>query len=144
MPPLTLPPKPDAPPYTAVFYGVILLIWLTSESKNILLTTLLGTGLAILITHLALIHRFGGQTLSFRRYFPLALGLGAWLGLFASLTTSLLMVIKNVQHSHLYPDFSGEVVLGIWQRIPAWSLAGLLIAAALTLAYTAIPQNANM
>lgn len=138
MPAFKIPKRSDFHTYAAVFYGVMVLVWLSSESKNVFSTSLLGVGMAFGITSLFIIVRFGERVLMPPIWLPGVMACGAFIGLASSFTTSLLMVMKNVQHSHLYPDFPGEVVVGIWQRAPAWMLAGILLSAALALARVAL------
>jgi hypothetical protein len=134
MPTLTIPRRRDWHTYAVVFGGVILLVWLSSESTYMPLTALLGVGTALGLAMLALMVRFGGRVLAPRIWLPGVIILGAVIGVFAIFTTTLLMLFKNVQHSHLYPDFPGEVFVELWRRTPAWGLAGALLGAAWGLA----------
>lgn len=129
-----MPPFGDQHRYLAIFYGVVVLIWLTTESAHVLLTTLLGLGLALLIVILSALYRLGGRCYTARWWIPTFIVGGILVGALTPLTTFLLMLFKNVQHSHLYPDFPNSVMFGIVGRAPIWAIAGGLIGAALALA----------
>lgn len=139
---LNLPAFADQHRYLAIFYGVILLVWLTTESAHVLLTTLLGLGLALLIVVLSALYRLGGHSYRTRFWLPaFAIG-GTLTGLLTAFTTFMLMLFKNVQHAHLYPDFPNSVMFGIVSRAPMWALAGGLIGTALALARIAKGEQA--
>lgn len=131
---LTLPAFGDQHRYLAIFYGVVLLVWLTTESAHVLLTSLLGLGLALIIVIFSAFYRLGGRSYTARFWIPAYIVGGGLTGLLTTFTTFMLMLFKNVQHSHLYPDFPTSVMYGIVSRGPIWGLAGLLIGAALALA----------
>ncbi len=140
---LTIPRRTDRHIYTAVFYGVVLMIWLSSESTHMLLTAALGIGLAFMVISLTVVVRFGGRTPSPKIWLPGMIALGALLGLSSVFMTFMLMLFKNVQHSHLALDFPGEVVADIWLRAPAWTIAGALLGGAIALARIAFYSPSN-
>lgn len=102
------------------------------------LTSLLGAGIAMGITAFTTFHWFGGKVLSLRVWLISSSVLGAIVGLLAVPMTFALMVFKNVQHSHYgAPDFPNETLLGIWERLPFWGIAGALLGLAWGLWYFA-------
>lgn len=138
---LTIPYQNTWHRFGAIGYGAILLLWLSTEENAVWLTVLLGTGLALVIEGLFITHRLGKKTLGWRIWLPGILLLGAITGLASVFGTILLMVFKNVQHSHAAPDFSRAVVEGIFQLAPAWMLSGALLGGAVALAILAFsPQ----
>jgi hypothetical protein len=137
MPSLTIPSLTNRYIVGCLGYGVVILGWLTPEGNAVWFASLLGVGLAYLLLGLGLQHWWGGHTLSCKHWMPLSILLGLGGGLAASLCTFLLMLIKNVQHSHLVLDFPSEVLLGTLERTPAWMVAGGLIHLALLLIYIA-------
>lgn len=123
----TVPSRNDRHIYWAVFYGVILLVWLSTESTYMPLTAALGGGVSVGIMAFLIMHRFGGQPVGTRRLLIVSSLVGAITGALAVPMTFFLMLFKNVQHSHYYaPDFPNETLLGIWERLPFWLLAGAL------------------
>ncbi|NDJ87188.1 MAG: hypothetical protein GYB66_15015 [Chloroflexi bacterium] len=132
-PRFTIPSRTDWHTYAAVLYGVILLVWLSTESTNMILTSFLGVGAAFGVLGLGIMHRYGGRVLSFHRWVAMMVGLGAAVGLGATAMTFFLMLFKNVQHAHVVPDFPWEMVSLIWLRAPAWTVAGALVGAAIGL-----------
>jgi hypothetical protein len=117
----------------AIGYGGILLVWLSTESNHPGIVSALGSGLACVVVGLSVLRRFGGRELRFAVWGPGLVVAGLLAGLCSVIGTALLMLMKNAQHSHVMPDFSGEVVVGILGQTPAWVLAGGLIGGALTL-----------
>ncbi|MBZ0317191.1 MAG: hypothetical protein K8L91_12285 [Anaerolineae bacterium] len=112
----------------AIGYGGGLMIWLSTESTHVGLTAMLGFGLALMIVGLSVLHWLGGRNLNLMRGWTVLFG--AITGAFTPITTFFLMLFKNVQHSHIVPDFSNEVMWEILARTPAWTLAGGLIGGA--------------
>lgn len=117
------------------------MIWLSTESTHMGLTVLLGLGLALMIVGLGVLHWLGGRNLNLMRGWSVLFGIIT--GALTPITTFFLMLFKNVQHSHIVPDFSNEVLWEILTRTPAWALAGGLIGAALLLIGFAIPKPAD-
>ena len=130
MPTLKVPERSNRYILALILYSVIILAWLTPENDSVWLVSLLGTGLALLLVGLAVQTWLGGKSLRPAWWILLGLSAGAITGISAALLTALLMVMKNVQHSHLVLDFPADVVSGILERIPIWTLAGLLVGAA--------------
>ncbi len=106
----------------------MLLVWLSTESTYMPLTAALGAGLAFGLLALGIFHRFGDHVLGTQRLLLSAVLFGGLGGALAIPMTFGLMLFKNVQHSHYYaPDFPNETLLGIWERLPFWGLAGALL-----------------
>lgn len=125
----------------AIGYGGVLMIWLSTENASIWLTVVLGLGLALMIVTLGVLHWMGGRTINLARGWLVLLGIIT--GTLSPITTFFLMLFKNVQHSHIVPDFSNEVMSEILVRTPAWALAGGLIGGAVMLMGLAVPENKN-
>lgn len=102
------------------------MIWLSTESTHVGLTALLGFGLALMILGLSVLHWLSGRNLN--RGWTVLFGIVT--GALTPITTFFLMLFKNVQHSHIVPDFSNEVMWEILTRTPVWALAGGLIGGA--------------
>lgn len=132
---MRIPPLTNRYILFIIGYGVAILGWLTPEENSIWIVGLLGWGLAYLLTGLFIRQRWGGRTLSTRMTIVVAPVVGALIGVAATGLTFLLMLMKNVQHSHLVLDFPSEVVLGILQRAPLWAAAGLFATLAFVLIY---------
>jgi hypothetical protein len=127
-------PKPD---YRARFllmgYGLILFIWMSLEDNGTLTVSLLGTGLATALILYQVFERFAGKELAMRFFFPLFIGFGALIGAASSIATFLLMFFKTAWHGHGFPDYPLELMRDMLFRLPAWALAGALIALSVTL-----------
>ena len=104
--------------------GIVILLWSGREDQGVGAVTALGWMLAGLTVALDLMSRFGGRRLDAPALLKLtALG-GAATGVLASLATILLMLFKNLLHSHVYPDYPPQLMLGALERLPTWGLAG--------------------
>ena len=104
--------------------GIVILLWSGREDQGVGAVTTLGWMLAGLTVALDLMSRFGGRRLDAPALLKLtALG-GAATGVLASLATILLMLFKNLLHSHVYPDYPPQLMLGVLERLPTWGLAG--------------------
>jgi hypothetical protein len=88
----------------------------------------IGFGVAI-----ALLAGLHGLTRLKARRFPLRLPwaalAGGLIGAGSALATAGLMLLKTGLHNHVFPDFPLAVILGILERLPAWSAAGALCGA---------------
>ena len=115
---------------TALLYAAITLIWLQLEDSQVFPVVLLGTaGAALLVFH------WLRGWLNLRRPGPRAWAeaalAGALVGLTATLTTALLMVLKAGMHGHVFPDYPPGQILALLGRAPTWTLAGALAAVGL-------------
>lgn len=88
------------------------------------LVAVLGATWSLGIISLAVMNYYGGRSINGRWLWFVFPSLGCLAGFLASGMSFLLMLFKNVQHSHLTPDFPNETLLGILARAPAWALAG--------------------
>jgi hypothetical protein len=115
--------------WLATLCGVLIFLWLTPEDNHVEPVVALGTLTSVMVVWLW----SAGKTIPARWFPAVAALLGATTGLGASLITALLMLIKNVQHSHVFLDFPPGMIGAIIQRAPAWMLAGALIGIGLAL-----------
>jgi hypothetical protein len=138
---MTIPPLTNRYILFVIGYGVLILGWLTPEENSVWVVSLLGWGLAYLLTALFIRQRWGGRIMRDRVWIPLLILLGAITGLAAAGLTFLLTLMKNVQHSHLVLDFPNEVTLGILERAPLWAAAGLFVNLAFVLIYLTLRRS---
>ncbi|MCI0714580.1 MAG: hypothetical protein L0154_30780 [Chloroflexi bacterium] len=138
---MRIPPLTNRYILFAIGYGVLILGWLTPEESTVWVVGMLGWGLAYLLAGLFIRQRWGGRKLRDRIWIPLAIMLGAIIGLAAAGLTFLLMLMKNVQHSHLVLDFSNEITLGILERAPLWAATGLFANLAFVLIYLTVRRR---
>ncbi|MBC8170412.1 MAG: hypothetical protein H7X77_02020 [Anaerolineae bacterium] len=103
--------------WITILWGLAVFLWLAVEDNTVLPVVLLGSSGAFLIVSLRITRM---QPMSRLR---LILG-GSLTGLGASVLTTLLMLLKNGQHSHLYPDFPLALMGAMLTRAPIWILAG--------------------
>jgi len=103
---------------------------------------ILGASLtAIVIAHF-LLRRFGGAPLPTGKGMLLLSASGLLGGVAAPLVSTVIMALKVSLHSHDYPDYPPETVVGVLARAPVWALAGLILGAALALlAYARRPAG---
>ena len=103
--------------------GLGILIWSGFEDRDASGAAMLGAISAAALTMFLLRARSHAKGASL----PGALLIGALIGALASLLTAALMLFKNLRHAHVYPDFPPEMLLGILERLPHWTLAGALL-----------------
>ncbi len=130
------------PRWLALLFGGLLLLWTSLEDNTMLPVALLGGGLALLI-----VQHYGGRRLEGRAFTPrqtmfAAALLGVATGVVAALATTLLMLIKDGMHSHLFPDYPFGMIVDTLTRAPIWALAGLLGGIGLLLAWWAVRREA--
>jgi len=134
-------PKPD---YRARFllmgFGLILFFWMGLEDNGTLTVSILGAVLATALICYQSLKRYGGaeQEFSPLHFFSLSLVFGAGLGAAASIATVLLMFFKTAWHGHEFPDYPPELMRDMLLRLPAWALAGGLIALGSALLFWAL------
>ena len=131
-----LPTSPKRLPLITLLYGVSAFFWLSIEDTG-WLVIVFGIGLALLVIAHGLF-RLGGmgdRRLPAWMWLPVAAGIGALTGVSSIAATLLLMLIKISLHGHLYPDYTFPLMSGLAARLPAWTLAGLLIGLAAGLAF---------
>lgn len=123
-------------------FGLAFFFWIGLEDTTLLPPMILGASLtAIVIAHF-LLRRFGGAPLPAGKGMLLLSASGLLGGVAAPLTSTVLMALKVSLHSHDYPDYPPEAVVGVIARAPIWALAGLILGAALALlAYVRRPAG---
>lgn len=117
-----------------ILLGIALFFWLGKEDKDVVAVTALGLILAgSFVCWLIFQRRRFDITANSK--ISLALGIlgGVCCGALSSLFTALLMLLKDLRHGHVFPDYPPELILAALERLPAWSLAGGLIGLALSL-----------
>src|SRR3989338_5850901 len=116
-----------------LLFGLAFFFWLGVEDMTLRPMALLGAALPALMVAGFLLRRFGGAPLVARKGM-LLLGAGGLLtGCGAPFSIAILMGIKVSLHSHNYPEYPPEAVVGVLARTPVWALAGLLLGGALAL-----------
>jgi hypothetical protein len=113
--------------WITIMGGLAVFLWLAPEDNQLVPVTLLGIGIALIIVMHWLKRNLNGQTLSVPRFMLLGLLPGTLTGLASSLVIVGLMLLKNAQHSHLYPDFPIGLMGAMLARAPVWMIAGGLI-----------------
>jgi hypothetical protein len=137
MPSVSVPKQTQRHTLLAVFYGVILFVWLMTENASMVMVSVLGLGTALGITGLSVLHWWGGRTFRIKIWLPSVVVLGVMVGFGATGATFLLMMFKNVQHSHVVADYPWESVTDMLMRAPSWMVAGGLLGAAIGLGIVA-------
>ncbi len=111
-------------------YGALLLFWMSLEDQATLPVVLLGSGLALLLVIGVVLSHLGGTTLTVYQWLLLLPTAGAIAGALTALMTVWLMFFKTAWHAHPFPDYPPQMMLSMLQRVPAWTLAGLLVGVA--------------
>lgn len=133
MPSFTIPKLTNRYILMMIGYGLILMMWLTLEENTVWIVSILGMGLAYGLVWLVIRGQWAGRTLPAQTWLWGGILLGIVGGLGSVLMTTLLMLMKNAQHSHASLDFPSEVVAGLWEITPYWILAGLVFNTGLVL-----------
>lgn len=108
--------------FAFLLLGALVLLWLSTESRDVRLTLLFGSVFSLL----------AGLRIAFRlglsRFSPIVLaGIGSLVGLLAPVLAALLMILKIGLHSHPTPDFTLSQVMGVLGRAPYFIVGGLLV-----------------
>jgi hypothetical protein len=122
----TVPPYPKLLTLLTLLFGAFVFLWLGTEEDSVWLVSLLGLEIALLPT-LHGLFRFAGRTFSARVWIGTAVSLGALVGAGAGVGTILLMLMKTSMHSHVFPDYPFPLIRGVFERLPAWTVAGALV-----------------
>lgn len=123
-----LPTHHNKDTLTALGYGAVLLVWLSTENASVWVVSLLGTGLALMLLRLAVLRWLGGKTIS--HWFPAVVLFGASIGFLAVWCAVGLMVFKNAWHAHAYLDFPTHLIQEMPRRVLAWTVAGACLGGA--------------
>ncbi|MCY4539737.1 MAG: hypothetical protein OXE52_16095 [Chloroflexi bacterium] len=119
-----------------ILLGIALFFWLGKEDNDVLAVTTLGLILSgTSVWWLIFRRRRPGFTASGQFYAHLGLLGGICVGALASFFAALLMLMKDVRHGHVYPDYPPELIIATLERLPPWSLAGGLIGLGLSLLF---------
>ena len=117
-----------------IILGITLFLWSGKEDSDVALVTALGLILAATSAWWLFVvcPRFYGIAARKSSVQWAVLG-GISLGALASLCTALLMLLKDLRHGHVFPDYPPELIVATLERLPAWSLAGGLIGLGLSI-----------
>lgn len=138
---LTFPQRGHKSRWTAILTGVAAFLWLAPEDNHVWPVVLLGTLLSGVIVWLWLLGRMGGKTVKSRQAVALGVVAGGLVGFGASLSATLLMLLKNARHSHFFPDFPPAQMGAMLERAPIWSIAGGLAGLGLSLLLVGLSQS---
>lgn len=106
--------------------GLVIFLWLAPEDSAVLPAVMLGAAASTLATTAWALRRWGGGQMSLRFFVALMTGLGLVAGLGTAPATAALMLFKNVQHGHIFPDYPLGLVGAVLGRAPLWAFAGAL------------------
>ena len=118
-----------------VLLGIALFFWLGREDNEVLGVTTLGLILAGTSVWRLIFLRRRLDTASGRLYVHLGILGGICVGALSSFFAALLMLLKDLRHGHIFPDYPPELIIATLERLPAWSLAGGLIGLGLSLLF---------
>lgn len=119
-----------------ILLGIALFFWLGKEDNDVLGVTTLGLILAgTSVWRLIFLRRRLDFTASGKLSAHLGLLAGICVGALSSFFAALLMLLKDLRHGHIFPDYPPELIIATLERLPAWSLAGGLIGLGLSLLF---------
>lgn len=105
----------------AILLGILILIWLSLEGRDVRQALLLASFLSLLGASAAWIRL---QNMLRGYWLPFV---GALFGLLVPLLAAFLMVLKTGMHAHSVPDFTLVQVMAVLQLIPVWIAAGVFL-----------------
>lgn len=138
---MTIPRPGRRARWAAILTGLSVFLWLGPEDNHVWSAALMGALVSFVVLAHWVMGRFGGQTLQPRQIILWAGVFGSLAGLGASVLTALLMVLKDVRHAHIFPDYPPGLLLAMLSRAPFWALAGGLIGLSVGLAWRAVRKN---
>ncbi len=119
-----------------ILLGIALFFWLGKEDNDVVVVTALGLILAGTTVWWLIFLR---RRLDIRATGKLSVHLGILAGIcsgaFTSFFAALLMLLKDLRHGHIFPDYPPELIIATLERLPPWSLAGGLIGLGLSLLF---------
>ncbi len=104
-----------------ILLGASLLFWLQTEDASVHWVLLFSAAICSLLVGLVW-QRLARRHIQSGYWFPIA---GLLVGLLITPSALLLMALKTGLHGHQGPDFSGDQILAVIVRTPAWILSGL-------------------
>lgn len=123
--------------WMVIVYGIVIFLWLSPEDNHVWPVVLLGVGASALMVTYYTLGAVGGKPL-LARYAPLLFAvMGTVTGLGAGVITVLLMLFKNISHSHVFLDYPVGLMAAVLNLAPVWALAGGLVGAGFGLAWWA-------
>lgn len=139
---MIIPARPQYARLAAIVYGGAIFLWMSIEDHLVLPAAFFGIGVALMIGGLWLTTTFGGKRFTAQVVVIGAMVFGGAAGIGASVSTALLMLLKNGMHAHIVPDFPPGLIVDTLARAPAWGLAGCLIGLGAALSWAA--QHARL
>ncbi|MCY4021092.1 MAG: hypothetical protein OXG39_16905 [Chloroflexi bacterium] len=119
-----------------ILLGIALFLWLGKEDNDVLAVTALGLMLAgTAVWRLIFLQRRIDVTAIGKFALQRGILAGTCFGALSSFFAALLMLLKDVRHGHIFPDYPPELIIATLERLPAWSLAGGLIGLGLSLLF---------
>jgi hypothetical protein len=109
-----------------ILCGLAVFLWSSPEDNGVLPPVLLGAVCSVALMLWWGMGWFGGKTLSMQTVLGIAALLGGMGGLATSLIAALLMLLKNLRHAHIFPDYPLPLIGAVLERAPFWGLAGAL------------------
>ncbi|MCY4072460.1 MAG: hypothetical protein OXG60_14285 [Chloroflexi bacterium] len=119
-----------------ILLGIALFFWLGKEDNDVLAVTALGLILAgTTVWWLIFLRRRLDNRATGKLSVHLGMLAGICAGALASFFAALLMLLKDLRHGHIFPDYPPELIIATLERLPPWSLAGGLIGLGLSLLF---------
>ena len=108
--------------FALIANGVGILFWSGLEDKDATGAAVFGLMAAIALSMSFLAPRLAAVN----HHVVAATFIGSFVGASASVISTALMLFKDLRHAHPFPDFPPAMLLGMLERLPAWTMAGAL------------------
>lgn len=108
--------------WNSILCGAVIFFWSGLEDNDLTAVTMLGVWSSITLISLWITSHKALPTSNKATW---VLILGAGMGILTSLCVAGLMLFKNLRHSHIFPDYPFEMILGILARAPFWAMGGM-------------------
>ncbi|TVR23524.1 MAG: hypothetical protein EA396_03110 [Anaerolineaceae bacterium] len=124
---MTLPRPSGWSRWLVIAWGLAVFVWLGREDDHVWPVATLGALTAGVWLLTWTLNRYGGQTIP-----PRAVPLwGALAGIVAgfggAVSATALMLLKNVRHAHIVPDYPNALMGAMLSLAPVWMVAGGLL-----------------
>lgn len=113
--------------------GLVWFFWIGYEDRGLVAVLIVAAVIAVPVGFEAYVRWRVKLGVSFRQSTLRGALAGTLSGALVGIIAILIALMKVSLHQHVPPDFSSGDILGLLNRIPVWSIAGLLIGSSLAM-----------